>query len=369
MEMIHIDGSQGEGGGQMLRTAVGLSALTGVPVTLDHIRARRPKPGLMRQHLTAVKAAATLCGAQVEGAEPGSGRLVFRPGPLTAGEHHFAVGTAGSATLVCHTILPALLRAPGPSRVVFEGGTHNPMAPSFECLAEALLPLLARMGAEVKVGLDRPGFAPAGGGAFWIEVQPCAHLRPLDLFDRGDLLEATATVYLANLPFDIARRELDTLRTRLDLPEAAARPRMLNHARGPGNAVEVRARCAALTEVFVAYGERGVPAESVALKAALVFEAWRAAGVAVGPHLADQLIVPLAMAVGDAAAAGEGPSSCGFSTLRPTLHTRTQAALVTRFLPVRVGLAPDGPVPPASLPLPPVPTERWRAVITSGADS
>src|SRR5262249_21779317 len=148
--MITIDGSFGEGGGQILRTSLALSLVTGQPFHIEKIRAGRKQPGLLRQHLTAVKAAAQISQAQVEGEKIGSTQLTFAPGSLMAGEYAFAVGTAGSATLVLQTILPALLRANAPSRLTLEGGTHNPFAPPFNFLTKAFLPLIRRMGARVE---------------------------------------------------------------------------------------------------------------------------------------------------------------------------------------------------------------------------
>jgi len=171
--MIWIDGSFGEGGGQILRTALSLSLATGIPFRIENIRAGRKNTGLLRQHLTAVRAAAEIGSAEVEGATLGSSALTFSPGAVRAGEYRFAVGTAGSGTLVFQTILPALLRAPAPSRVIIEGGTHNEFAPPFDFLATTLLPLIRRMGARVSLTLERYGFYPAGGGRFVAVIEPC----------------------------------------------------------------------------------------------------------------------------------------------------------------------------------------------------
>ncbi len=142
--LIRIDGSFGEGGGQILRTALSLSLVTGRPIQIDNIRAGRERPGLLRQHLTAVLAAAEIGQAQVEGAVLGSTSIGFVPGPVKAGEYRFAVGSAGSGTLVFQTVLPALMLATGPSRLVIEGGTHNDAAPPFPFLERAFLPLVVQ---------------------------------------------------------------------------------------------------------------------------------------------------------------------------------------------------------------------------------
>src|SRR5436305_3346353 len=185
--MLTIDGSEGEGGGQILRTSLALSLVTGQPFRMERIRAKRQKPGLLKQHLTAVEAAKTVGCAEVEGAALSSQTLEFRPGPVTPGNYRFAVGTAGSATLVLQTLLPALLTAAGHSTPTLEGGTHNPMAPPFDFLQKSFMPLIHRMGPSVELKLRRPGFYPAGGGQFHARIEPVKKLSRLDLFDRGSV--------------------------------------------------------------------------------------------------------------------------------------------------------------------------------------
>ena len=173
--MLLIDGSQGEGGGQILRTALGLSLVTGTAFRIEKIRAGRAKPGLLRQHLTAVNAATVIGDALVDGAELGSPALVFRPRSVRPGAYRFAVGTAGSASLVLQTVLPPLLTAGASSILTLEGGTHNPWAPPFDFLARAFLPLLERMGAPVRAAIQRYGFYPAGGGQFTVVGKAALH--------------------------------------------------------------------------------------------------------------------------------------------------------------------------------------------------
>src|ERR1051326_3946650 len=185
--MITIDGSQGEGGGQIMRTSLALSLVTGQPFRMEQIRAKRQKPGLLRQHLTAVEAAKTVGGAEVEGAALNSQTLEFRPRSVTPGNYRFAVGTAGSATLVLQTVLPSLLTASGPSTLTLEGGTHNPLAPPFDFLSCSFMPLIHRMGPSVELELRTPGFYPAGGGKFHARVEPAKRLSPLVLDERGAL--------------------------------------------------------------------------------------------------------------------------------------------------------------------------------------
>jgi RNA 3'-terminal phosphate cyclase len=221
LNMIVLDGSQGEGGGQILRSALALSLCTGAPFRIDNIRAGRPRPGLMRQHLTAVQAATQVGNAETTGAAVGSRSLTFRPGKLRAGDYTFSVGTAGSATLVLQTVLPALVTADGPSRLVIEGGTHNPASPPFDFLDRTFLPLLARMGPRVCAKLERPGFYPAGGGRISVSIEP-APLIPLVLERRGEIRACRARAIVANLPRLIAERELACLAKRLDWVDTVA---------------------------------------------------------------------------------------------------------------------------------------------------
>jgi RNA 3'-terminal phosphate cyclase (ATP) len=327
--MLILDGSMGEGGGQILRTALALSTVTGIPFRIRNVRAGRPKPGLARQHLTSLRAAARVAAAKVEGAQLHSTDVTFRPRDIRPGAYRFSTGGAGSGTLVLQTVLPSLLVASAPSEVVLEGGTHNPFAPPFDFVERALVPLLVRMGARLQLTLDRPGFYPAGGGRFRARVQPARRLRPLVLPARGAVVARRARALVSALPRHIAERELDTVGRLLRIgPGARSVVEVLDPV-GPGNAVLVEVRCQAVTEVFTGFGERGVPAEEVARTAAEQTRQWESADVAVGPHLADQLLLPLAVAGGGS-----------FTTIHPTSHTRTNAEVIRRFLDVGVTLAP-----------------------------
>jgi RNA 3'-terminal phosphate cyclase (ATP) len=217
--VLTIDGSLGEGGGQILRTALALSLVTGTPIRIEKIRAGRPKPGLLRQHLTAVHAATAVGGAEVEGATIGSTSLTFRPGPVRPGKYRFAIGTAGSTGLVAQTVLPALLTAGAPSTLALEGGTHNVAAPPFDFLERAFLPLITRTGAKVEATLDRWGSYPAGGGQCSFRVAPAARLALLMLLDRGAVRRRRARALVSGLPRQIADRELAVVRDRLGWSE------------------------------------------------------------------------------------------------------------------------------------------------------
>jgi RNA 3'-terminal phosphate cyclase (ATP) len=320
MALLVLDGSEGEGGGQILRSALALSLLTGTPFRIDNIRAGRARPGLMRQHLTAVQAAAAIGRAEVSGAEVGGRSLFFRPSRPQAGDYSFSVGTAGSTTLVLQTVLPALITAPGPSTLVLEGGTHNPASPPFEFLTRAFLPLLARMGPRVVVTLEQAGFYPAGGGRLRVQITPAARLAPLELEQRGVITARRARAVVSNLPRSIAEREIARMANRLEWPATAFTIAEVASA-GPGNIVLIELETEHLTEVMVGFGEKGVRAESVADSAVDEARAYLASDAPVGCHLADQLVLPLSLAGGG-----------HFRTLPPTEHTRTQLHIVQRFL-------------------------------------
>jgi RNA 3'-terminal phosphate cyclase (ATP) len=323
--MFTIDGSQGEGGGQVLRTALGLSVVTGTPFVMTNIRAGRRKPGLMRQHLTCVRAAARVGGARVEGDSLRSTHLRFEPTGVHAGCYRFAIGSAGSTTLVFQTVLPALAMADGSSTVEFEGGTHNPMAPPIPFLVRSFLPLMKRMGVRVEVAVERLGFAPGGGGAWTATVHPAkGGLRRLDLLRRGAVSSVRARALVANLPPSIGHREMKRFRDAFDLGGNALAVEEVD-AFGPGNVVFLEFETGAGTVVFDGFGSRGRAAEKVADGVIREAKAWLEADVPVEGHLADQLLIPMAMAGGGR-----------FRTVEPSLHTRTNASIVERFLPVTI---------------------------------
>jgi RNA 3'-terminal phosphate cyclase (ATP) len=331
MTAIEIDGSRGEGGGQVLRSALALSLVTGTPFRMVNVRAGRRRPGLMRQHLTAVLAAVEVGGARVTGAEIGSRELSFSPGPVRAGDYRFSVGTAGSATLVFQTVFPALALASGRSTVVVEGGTHNPLAPPFDFLARAFLPLVARMEPRATAVLERPGFYPAGGGRIRVDIEPALAFSRLELPERGPILERRATAVVALLPRSIAERELRVVREKLNWDPECTRIEHVQDAVGPGNAVTVDVVAEHVTEVFTAFGERGVSAERVGAEVAEDVARYLAAGVPVGRHLADQLLLPMALGAGGS-----------FRTLAPSKHAHTQADLLRSFLGVDIQLREVG---------------------------
>ena len=321
--MLDIDGSFGEGGGQILRSALALSIATQTPFRLTGIRAGRSRPGLLRQHLTCVKAAAIVSSAVIRGADLGSKELIFEPTlPLEAlvrGVHHLSIGSAGSTTLVLQTVLaPMLFGAGGSLRVT--GGTHNKAAPPFPFLEQVFLPRLCEMGANVTATLTRAGFYPAGGGDLAVAIDGRATLRPLELMERPAGAVARGVVLSANLPPGVAYREQKALASLLKIQLRDIEVRDVA-SDGPGNVVMVEVAWEGGRELFTAFGERGVRAEEVAEGAAREAHQFLASHAPVGEHLADQLLVPMALGAGGR-----------FRASVKSSHLETNAWLINRFL-------------------------------------
>jgi RNA 3'-terminal phosphate cyclase (ATP) len=326
--MITIDGSFGEGGGQIIRSSCALSLITGKPFRIYHVRARREKPGLQRQHLTAVKAAAEIGQANVEGAAVGSSEFTFMPGNITPGDYTFSIGTAGSTTLVLQTLLPPLMASSEPSRLTLEGGTHNVHAPPFEFLEQTFLPLVNQMGSRITVELERYGFYPPGGGRFHVLIEPSTEWRRLDLLERGPLRGQRARALVVNLPESIAERELGIIREKMGWSDEHLRLETSTNAYSPGNVVTIEIESEHLTEVITGIGERGVRAEVVALRTCEEAGRYLEIGAPVGEHLADQLLIPLALAGGGS-----------YLTGQPSLHTTTNIEIIKRFLSVEIEIS------------------------------
>lgn len=327
--MIELDGSHGEGGGQILRTALALSMCTGMPMRISNIRAKRAKPGLMRQHLACVQAARQVSGADVVGAELGSQSLEFAPGVVKAGDYRFAIGTAGSCTLVLQTVLPPLMLAEARSTLHLSGGTHNPMAPPYHFLERSFAPLVKRCGAGLELKIRRHGFYPAGGGDVEATIVPAAGgLQPFDLTERGALRASFAEALIPALPRGVAMRELQALGQALGWSQEQLQVPTVRQNEGPGNALMATLVYDHVTEVFTSFGERGVSAEQVAAALASEVKGYQGSDGAAGHHLADQLALPLALAVN---ATGR---SARYSFSEMTEHARTNFGVIERFLPV-----------------------------------
>lgn len=307
--MIEIDGAQGEGGGQMLRTALSLAACRGVPVSIRNIRQGRKKPGLMRQHLACVKAIAEVCEAEVKDAAIGSKAITFIPGPVKAGDYRFDVGSAGSSTLVFQTVLPALLMAGKPSRLTLAGGTHNPLAPSFDFIRHAFLPVLRQIGCGFDARLERYGFYPVGAGQWTITVEPPASFRKLTLETRGPLLGAEAHCISAGIPNHVIAREKQQLLRRLQWADDAVSISQVESL-GPGNSVIIKAHYPEITEVLESHGAVGISAERVANRAVDELHRYQSLGAPVGHYLADQLLLPLSIGAGGSFVTGPLSEHC-----------------------------------------------------------
>jgi RNA 3'-terminal phosphate cyclase (ATP) len=324
--MIEIDGSMGEGGGQMLRTALSLSCVTGKGFRIRNIRKARSKPGLMRQHLVAVQAAARIASAEAAGDQLGSEQLSFVPHRVAAGTYNFDIGTAGSTPLVLQTLIPPLLLAGGASRLTLIGGTHVPFSPSWHYLAEVFAPTFARLGASVEFDLESCGFYPKGGGKVRCRIHPAARLIPLQAEVRGRLLRVTGCSAVGNLPRGIAERQarsaLSFLRESLgkDVPMDVEIRELTIF--GQGTFIFLKGEYEHAVSGFTALGERGKPAERVGEEAASEFLSHHLSGMPIDPHLADQLILYLAQA--------QGPSV--FATSRISSHLQTNLQVTALFL-------------------------------------
>jgi RNA 3'-terminal phosphate cyclase (ATP) len=336
--VIHIDGSQGEGGGQVLRTALALSALTGRATRLHRIRARRKNPGLAPQHLTGVQALARLCQAEVQGAALGSTELTFAPqAPVSSGAYTFDVaqaakgGSAGSVTLLLQTLLLPLAAASGDSHLALKGGTHVPWSPPFEYLAQVFLPAMARLGLRVESRLEGWGFYPMGGGQLLATIHgggPLS-LQPLVLVERGPLLQVQGTAVSCNLPAHVAQRLADRacgLLLEAGLPCQIIPTRVSGP--GPGAGLFLTAVYENISAGFSALGEKGKPAPLVAEEAVADLLAYHRQDAPLDPHLADQLILPLSLAAG----------SSRFRTSALTRHLLTNAQVIGQFLPAVIHL-------------------------------
>jgi len=336
-DTVYLDGSAG--GGQILRSSLTLSIVTGRTLVLENVRTKRERPGLMRQHLTAVNAAKLICGAEVEGAELGSTSIRFVPSKTQGGRYSFAIGTAGSTMLVLQTVLLPLCFADDPSEVTISGGTHNTMCPPFEFIDQVYLPILRELGVEAQLELIRPGFYPAGGGEVKVVIQPIKALQPTQktssedgywaLIERGELVELQATAIVNNLARSIAERELEVIQKRLKLSEDQMTVVSGQEAPGPGNVCQVLVRHEHADELFVSHGKPGLSGKTVANKLCDEAYAYLRSGAPVGKYLADQLLLPLALA-------GGGTFQC----TELTDHFHTHKAVLESFLPISVETKP-----------------------------
>jgi RNA 3'-terminal phosphate cyclase (ATP) len=320
---IELDGAYGEGGGQILRTSLALSLLTGKPFHLRNVRAGRPKPGLQPQHLTSVRAAAAIGQARLRGASVGSTDLVFEPAEVASGAYRFDIGTAGATGLVLHTIyLPLALRGAGPSEVTLTGGTHVSTSPCFHFLDVTWRAYLERFGLHLSLRLARPGFYPRGGGQITAHIQPAPHLHGVTLRQRGEVsLHGFSAI--AGLPDHVAHRQARRATNRLRDAGFQVKIHEETWDGGPGSVLAIIVDTKPVPALFFGLGARGKPAETVADEAVADALAYlHAAPAAVDAHSADQIVLPLALA--------EGPSE--YTVAAVTRHLRTNVHVIRQFL-------------------------------------
>ncbi|MGC6404769.1 MAG: RNA 3'-terminal phosphate cyclase [Candidatus Comchoanobacterales bacterium] len=323
--MITIDGSKGEGGGQILRSSLSLAMVTGQAFKMINIRANRKKPGLMRQHLTVVNAAAKICDAKVTGAELGSNKLIFTPNKIKGGNYSFAIGSVGSTTLLAQTIIPALTLAEEPSILTIEGITHNMQSPTYDFLKHSYLPVLKKMGIEIEASIQSYGFYPVGGGKVTFSIKPNKALKPIELTNRGKQKNLSAESLFAHLSVDIAKRELNTISNLMGWQDEKLHVRQINNAKSSGNIVQLKLEHDELVETAVSFGRSGTKAEEVAEEACMKAKKYLNSDAAVGIYLADQLLLPMVLA------------GCGkFTTISPSLHTRSNINVIQQFIPCSI---------------------------------
>ncbi len=317
--MLLIDGSSGEGGGQILRTSLSLAMVTGMPVRIKRIRASRPKPALMRQHLACVRAAEAVCGAAVSGADIGSTEVTFRPNKIKAGNYSFSVGTAGSTVLIFQTVLPALALADEASNISFQGGTHNDFAPSFDFVLESYLRVLKSLGFNVESELLQHGFYPQGGGEWSAVIKPSGCIKTLELIETGGLVSREAVVTSSHIPKHVAERELAEISKRCSWSAAELRSEHVD-CLGSGNILSLRLHYQKHSEVTEYVGKVGVSAERVARNAVSNMRRYQSNGAVVGEHLADQLMLPMVVGKGGV-----------FRSLKPSQHAGTNRDVIHLF--------------------------------------
>ena len=321
--MIHLDGAEGEGGGQILRSSLALSILTGQPFKLINIRAGRPKPGLAAQHLASVRAAAAISQANCQGAALGSTSLTFSPNAVKAGPYDFRINTAGATSLVLHTVyLPLALRGDGPSELTITGGTHVAHSPCFDFLNDTWAAYLRLLGLKLELEILRPGFYPRGGGEIKARIEACASLTSLRLKQQAELKTASGFCAVANLDEGIGKRMARRLTERLQRAGLEASIEQRQWSGGPGAVAVVQFQQTPVPTTFAAIGERGRPAEVVADQVASEAIAYATAGASVDPHSADQLLLPLAFA----------PNESSFHVSEVTRHLTTNITVIQKFL-------------------------------------
>lgn len=326
--MIEIDGGLGEGGGQILRSALSLSALLGKPFRMFDIRRNRQRPGLMPQHLACVRAMATVSNARVHGDEIGSLELVFKPSGIRAGDYAFDIGTAGSTSLLLQCLLPALIFSPGRSSLTLSGGTHVPFSPPFQFVSEVFLPMLSRIGIQVRASISRYGFYPRGGGRISVVAEHCHAITSLRAVKRDEIHSLRIISGVANLPAAIAERQRDAVVRGLS-PLLEVKTETLSvPSFGKGTFLTLIAETSDTVAGFTALGERGKKAELVGEEAARAFEAYQRSGASLDRHLSDQIVLYLSLS----------REESSFSTAEVTNHLLTNLEVIRAFTAIAVAV-------------------------------
>ena len=323
--MITLNGAQGEGGGQIFRSALTLSMCKNIPITIHHIRAGRKKPGLLRQHLTCLRAAAKITNATVSGDEIGSQSVEFIPKKIQAGHYHFSIGTAGSTVLLFQTLMPVLAHADEPSTLTLEGGTHCSMSPSYEFLTKSFLPTVQALGYRIDTHIERYGFYPVGGGLWTAKIYPKESLSsaPIEWMNRGEVITKKAYTISAKVPRRVTEREVLYLQKKAKEPFTTLDQKTVESP-GAGNVVSLQTVFENMHYVSDGFGALGIRAERVAGQALKAWHTFMQSEAAIDEHLADQLLIPLAFH-----ARGK------FTTMKPSLHTTTNMDVIEALTGIR----------------------------------
>ncbi len=336
--MVRIDGSQGEGGGQILRSSLSLAAITGQELEIYNVRAGRKKPGLAAQHVTCCVAVAQVCGGRVHGAELGSQTVSLSPGTTTGGEYEFDVAqvrpSAGSACLVLQSVLPVLALAPQSSHVVIKGGTDVPWSPVYAYLANTFALALSGFGVELALRRPGAGFYPVGKGRIEAKIAPASTLSPIGFTQRGELRRAVVASTVADeLPEHILKRQ-----NYAAVKLLAAEGLEVNTeeyylcSESPGTSCVVSLSYESGHAGFTALGKRGMPAEKVGSQAGSEALEFMRSEATVDRRLADQLLLYMVMARGRSE----------FRTTQVTEHLRTNAAVARQLTGAEINIEEDG---------------------------
>jgi RNA 3'-phosphate cyclase len=333
-QIFRIDGSYGEGGGQILRTALSLSVLTSQPIEIFNIRLKRKNPGLQRQHLVCVEACQKISEAKVFGKKIGSLTLRFKPKKIKPGKYEFDIGTAGSTSLVIQTILLPLAFCSKSSEILIVGGTHNPLAPPFHYLKEIFLPMVNQLGIEAELKLEKWGFYPKGGGRVRLFIKPVSKLKAKSFLERGELESISGLSVVANLPIDIALRQKKAMLEGLKNFSFLKNEKKLEEkikieetrSLSSGSFTFLKVKFKNVLAGFSALGEKGKLAENVGKEVIEQFKEYYYSNKCLDYFLADQIILYLAFS--------RQPFS--FTTSKITNHLLTHIWLLKQFLKIKI---------------------------------